>query len=117
MGGACCLHDRGVQKLTLNMLCPFLTSPVEGRPQHYITTVSGEPIENLLEVILNCGIGSIGSDINTSEKFKPLVLQSIPFVFLCKKTATLILYKGMNLERDSFGTSKSGNLLDKLATV
>ena len=37
MGGACCLHDRGVQKLTLNMLCPFLTSPGEGRPQHYIT--------------------------------------------------------------------------------
>ena len=37
MGGACCLHDRGVQKLTLNMLCPFLTSPGEGRPQHNIT--------------------------------------------------------------------------------
>ena len=37
MGGACCLHDTGVQKLTLNMLCPFLTSPGEGRPQHYIT--------------------------------------------------------------------------------
>ena len=39
MGGACCLHDAGVQKLTLNMLCPFLTSPGEGRPQHYITKV------------------------------------------------------------------------------
>ena len=38
MGGACCLHDRGVQKLTLNMLCQFLTSPGEGRPQHNITT-------------------------------------------------------------------------------
>ena len=38
MEGACCLHDTGVQKLTLNMLCPFLTSPGEGRPQHYITT-------------------------------------------------------------------------------
>ena len=38
MGGACCLHDTGVQKLTLNMLCLFLTSPGEGRPQHYITT-------------------------------------------------------------------------------
>ena len=37
MGGACCLHDTGVQKLTLNMLCSFLTSPGEGRPQHYIT--------------------------------------------------------------------------------
>ena len=37
MGGACCLHDTGVQKLTLNMLCLFLTSPGEGRPQHYIT--------------------------------------------------------------------------------
>ena len=37
MGGACCLHDRDVQKLTWNMLCPFLTSPGEGRPQHYIT--------------------------------------------------------------------------------
>ena len=37
MGGACCLHDTGVQKLTLNMLCPFLTSPGEGRPQHNIT--------------------------------------------------------------------------------
>ena len=37
MGGARCLHDTGVQKLTLNMLCPFLTSPGEGRPQHYIT--------------------------------------------------------------------------------
>ena len=39
MGGACCLHDTGVQKLTLNMLCPFLTSPDEGRPQHYVTKV------------------------------------------------------------------------------
>ena len=37
MGEACCLHDTGVQKLTLNMLCPFLTSPGEGRSQHYIT--------------------------------------------------------------------------------
>ena len=37
MGGACYLHDTGMQKLTLNMLCPFLTSPGEGRPQHYIT--------------------------------------------------------------------------------
>ena len=37
MEGACCLHDTGVQKLTLNMLCPFLTSPGEGRPQHNIT--------------------------------------------------------------------------------
>ena len=37
MGGACCLHDTGVQKLTVNMLCPFLTSPGEGRPQHNIT--------------------------------------------------------------------------------
>ena len=36
-GGACCLHGTGVQKLILNMLCPFLTSPDEGRPQHYIT--------------------------------------------------------------------------------
>ena len=34
---ACYLHDTGVQKLTLNMLCLFLTSPGEGRPQHYIT--------------------------------------------------------------------------------
>ena len=41
MGGACCLHDTGVQKLTLNMLCPFLTSPGEGRPQHYITILTG----------------------------------------------------------------------------
>ena len=40
MGGACCLHDRGVQKLTLNMLCLFLTSPGEGRPQHYITNAA-----------------------------------------------------------------------------
>ena len=40
MGGACCLHDTGVQKLTLNMLCSFLTSPGEGRPQHYITMMS-----------------------------------------------------------------------------
>ena len=40
MGGACCLHDTGVQKLTLNMLCPFLTSPGEGRSQHYITLLS-----------------------------------------------------------------------------
>ena len=37
MEGACCLHDTGVQKLTLNMLCLFLTSPGEGRPQHNIT--------------------------------------------------------------------------------
>ena len=42
MGGACFLHDRGVQKLTLNMLCPFLTSPGEGRPQHNITFVLEE---------------------------------------------------------------------------
>ena len=41
MGGACCLHDTGVQKLTLNMLCSFLTSPGEGRPQHNITGVLG----------------------------------------------------------------------------
>ena len=46
MGGACCLHDTGVQKLTLNMLCPFLTSPGEGRPQHYITNQQLEPGTN-----------------------------------------------------------------------
>ena len=34
---ACHLHDTGVQKLTLDMLCSFLTSPGEGRPQHNIT--------------------------------------------------------------------------------
>ena len=28
------------RSLTLNMLCPFLTSPGEGRPQHYITVKS-----------------------------------------------------------------------------
>ena len=44
MGGACCLHDTGVQKLTLNMLCPFLTSPGEDRPQHYITQEGKQPL-------------------------------------------------------------------------
>ena len=46
MGWACYLHDTGVQKLTLNMLCPFLTSPGEGRPQHYITSTHSGPSTN-----------------------------------------------------------------------
>ena len=54
MGGACCLHDTGVQKLTLNMLCSFLTSPGEGRPQHNITIYVKNKIKyNKIEVRIN----------------------------------------------------------------
>ena len=60
MGGACCLQDRGVQKLTLNMLCPFLTSPGEGRPQHYITMGLYQNVSGVMHSHLHniaCGLG------------------------------------------------------------